>query len=47
MSNEWGDRTDLENPAVLESTADFQVGRVQDYMGFTGSIRESIRGASR
>lgn len=47
MSNEWGDRTDLESPEMLESAADFQAGRVQDYMGSTGRIRESVRGASR
>lgn len=47
ISNEWGNRTDLESPARLESAAEFQAGRVQDYMGFTGSIRESIKGASK
>lgn len=47
MSNEWGDHTDLEYLVMLESTADFQVGRTQDYMGFTGDVRESVTEASR
>lgn len=42
MSNEWGDRTDLESPAMLEAAADFQAGRVQVYLGFTDSVGESI-----
>lgn len=46
MSNEWGDRTDLESPAMPEA-ADFQAGRVQVYLGFTDSVGESIQGASR
>jgi len=47
MSNEWGDHTDLEYLVMLESTADFQVGRMQDCMGFTGNVSESVREASR
>lgn len=42
MSNEWGDHTDLESPARLEAAADFQMGRMQVYLGFTDSVRESI-----
>lgn len=42
MSDEWGDHTDLKRPAMLEAAVDFQAGRVQVYLGFTGSVRESI-----